>query len=420
MRLPSSEEIRFESRFSQVAPHFVADHQLFGVSLPPAASHLSMLAQAAATLAGTGSGAAPFRFEDLHLVRPLLLPKGLQRDVQLICRPDSRGWSIELTSAEVGDDDPSASEWTTHMIGRGLRLGAGEPRARATRWDLEAIRAGCERRVSGAEFYATVWANQGGTGSSFRWIESIWQKEREALCRAVCPAGMVDPSAYRLHPGLIEAACQVLHCCGDIETAEELEATGITYVPFSIDSFTVHDMPASHGEAWAYARLRELTRQNVVADLTILAASGEVVATLEGFCLRPITRDAVVRAVSTAARQPRGRAEEEPPARETARTRVPLIEKEMIRYLQAKCAELAGLETIAGADVEFSALGLDSLAAMRLSNHLLRDFGRLVSLRQILTSASLESLAAAICGGDTLRRDGSGDGYQPIGRTSGT
>ncbi len=417
LRLPGSAEIRFESRFSQVAPQFLTDHRLFGVSLPPAASHLSMLAQAATILAGTGSaGVAPFRFDDLHLVRPLLLPEGLQRDVQLIFRPESRGWSVELTSAAVRDDDRSASEWTTHMIGRGVAEGAGEPGAGETRWDLEAIRAGCERRVSGTEFYANVWANQGGTGSSFRWIEGIWQKEREALCRAVCPAGIVDPSAYRLHPGLIEAACQVLHCCGDIETVERLEATGITYIPFSIDSFTVHDVPVSHGEAWAYARLRERTRQNVVADLTILTSSGQVVATLEGFCLRPIAREAVVGAVSTAIRQPHARAEERLAVREVARTRVALNEQEITRYLQEKCAELAGDGAIVGADVEFTAQGLDSLAAMRLSNHLSRDFGCDVSLRQILTSASLASLAASICSSDTARRDGRGDGYQPIGR----
>ena len=308
LRLPGSAEIRFEARFSQLSPQFLADHRLFGVSLPPAASHLSMLAQAATLLAGSESErAVPFRFEALHLLRPLLLPDGLERDVQLICRPASPGWSVELASAEARDDGPPAGEWTTHMTGRGLAV--GEPSALDTRWDLEAVRASCTRRVSGAEFYANVWANHGGTGSSFRWIESIWQGDRVALCRAVCPAGIADRSEYRLHPGLIESACQVLHCCGDIETAARLEASGITYIPFSVDTFRLHDVAASHGEMWCHARLHELTDDNVVADLTILTSSGQVVATLHGFCLRPITRQAVVGAASaanrTAARSPR-------------------------------------------------------------------------------------------------------------------
>jgi acyl carrier protein len=69
----------------------------------------------------------------------------------------------------------------------------------------------------------------------------------------------------------------------------------------------------------------------------------------------------------------------------------------MTRYLQQQCAEIVG-----GADDEvptdsgFAALGVDSLAAMRLANHLARDFGCKVSLRQILTCAGIEALAASI------------------------
>ena len=132
LRLPGSAEIRFEARFSQLSPQFLADHRLFGVSLPPAASHLSMLAQAATVLAGSeAERTARFRFEALHLLRPLLLPDGLERDVQLICRPGSPGWSVELTSAEARDDGPPAGEWTTHMIGRGMRGRGTERRGNA-------------------------------------------------------------------------------------------------------------------------------------------------------------------------------------------------------------------------------------------------------------------------------------------------
>ena len=50
-------------------------------------------------------------------------------------------------------------------------------------------------------------------------------------------------------------------------------------------------------------------------------------------------------------------------------------------------------------DVGFLALGLDSIAAIRLSNQVLRDLGRTVTLGQILTCRSLELLA------DTIARD---------------
>lgn len=396
LRMPGSAEIRFEARFSSRAPQFLEDHRLFGVSLPPAASHLSMLAQAATILAGgRRSGTSAFRFMSLNLVRPLWLPDKCQRDVQLICRPSTTGWSVELTSAEARDDGEAAVEWTPHMVAQAAP--AGEEHALATREDLDAIRARCAHQLTGAEFYTRIWANQGGTGSSFRWIDSIWRGDREALCRAVCPAGIVDPSGYRLHPGLIEAACQVLHCCGEIETVEQLEASGVTYIPFSIDDFVLHGVPATHGEAWCHARLHELTRENVVADLTILDRSGHVVATIDGFCLRQITRDAVVRATASFKRAEQDDSRERFPLGDVAPA--PLVQdaSELARYMKRKCAELSGLtEMDIPTDVGFTALGLDSLAAMRLSNHLLRDFGYTVSLRQILTCSGIDSLAAAI------------------------
>ena len=130
--------------------------------------------------------AAPFRFEAIHLLRPLLLPDGVQRDVQLICRPASP--MVGASSSPAPRLETTARRTASGRLTWSLGdWPAGERSAPDTRWDLETIRASCERRVSGAEFYANVWANQGGTGSSFRWIESIWQGDRVALCRAACP-----------------------------------------------------------------------------------------------------------------------------------------------------------------------------------------------------------------------------------------
>ncbi len=414
--LPGSAEIRFETRFSQTTPHFLGDHRLFGVSLPPAASHLSMLAQAATVLAKDhDAGRSTIRFDTVHLLRPLLLPDGCEREVQLIIRTERFGWSIELMSAKVGDDSTAASAWTTHMDGRALvEADTAEPEFR---WDLDAIRARCSLQVSGAEFYTKIWANHGGTGSSFRWIDSICYGEREAICRAVSPSGIGRLSEYRLHPGLIEAACQVLHCCGDIETAEALEGLGVTFVPFSVDVFTLHDVAVTHHEAWCHARLIELTRKDVVADLTILTSSGQVMASVKGFCLRQITRDAIIGATESVER----RLPDVPPVAGSRRD-APLIPQpigieDTARYLQRQCAELSGVVVAdISLDVRFTDLGLDSIAAMRLSNHLARDLGVTVTLRQILTCDSLNRLAESL--DDAARHGGavSKPGHAPIGR----
>jgi aryl carrier-like protein len=373
-----------------------------------------MLAQAAAAVGGGDTApSSAFRFESLYLLRPLLLPDGCVRAVQLILRADSQGWEVELASGADGDVELSEQDWTTHLVARGRDLPLKAEPGSALPWDLDAIRASCNQTLSGSEFYSKIWANHGGTGSSFRWIESIWRGDRLALARAVCPTTVTDASSYRLHPGLIEAACQVLHCCGEIETADGLEASGATYVPFSVDTFTLSGARATHDEAWCHARLREMTRENVIADLTILSATGEVVAQLEGFCLRQITREAVTGRTSESV----GARMVEPLAGSPERTgSSSMTAEEAGRYLRRKCAELAGyVESEVRLDVGFAALGLDSIAAMRLSNHLLRDLGHTVSLGEILNCRSLVALADRMATQSSHNQNAISD-RPPIGR----
>ena len=405
LRLPGSHEIRFEARYTPTRPHYLADHRLFGVPLPPGASHFALLAQAARSLAarpdaGPGAAGHGFRFSALHLLRPLLLPEGCERDVQLVCTPERAGWRFALVSADACADDASTQAWTTHLVARGSHAAPCDRALPHEPVDLDALRARCPVRVAGGEFYARIWANQGGTGSSFRWIDTIWQGEREALCRAVRPAAVRDAAEYALHPGLIEAACQVLHCCGAIETQETIERGGQTWVPFAVDAFSVGAArPADEG-AWCHARLRSLGPEGVVGDLAVFADDGTPVAMLEGFCLRPITR-AAVRALQdedAMAVRPVVDADDG----EFRAAPVPGIDPAaVLSYVRRRCAELSGhpAESI-DADVGFVALGLDSIAAVRLANDLDRAFGRYVPAVRILAAASLRALAEAIAAGE--------------------
>lgn len=390
LRLPGSAEIRFETRFSQTAPHFLTDHRLFGISLPPGASHFAMLAQAAAHL--VNAPLAPVVFEDLFILRPLLLPDGCERDVQLIFRPQARGWSLELTSADGGTGE--SPEWTSHMTGRARATIVDEEIHLDLSMDLNTIKQRCFTEISAKEFYSRIWANQGGTGSAFRWVDRVWRGEHETLCRAVCPQSVGDASRYRLHPGLIEAACQVLHCCETIETAEGLAQSGATLVPFSVDAMILPNVAVRHDEAWCHAVLREHDEDNVLADLSIFNDAGELAAQLKGFRLRSITRDALT-APSSKNDTPLSSA---PMVQLSgAAPGVPTSLEEMMRDLQLRCAELSGYPASQiTMDKSFMMLGLDSLVAMMLANQLRRDFEVAVGVTQILLSTSLAALAQTV------------------------
>jgi acyl carrier protein len=276
------------------------------------------------------------------------------------------------------------------------------------RWDLEGMRA-AGHVVSGVDFYTKIWANQGGTGSSFRWIDRIWHGHREALCHAVCPPAVTDAGVYVLHPGLIEAACQVLHGSAEIETVASIEEGLTTYVPFSIDTFTVYRAAGDHRGVWCHARLRELVSDHVVADLTLLDAEGEELATVKGFTLRPITRAMVVAHLNPSNQMREPRDETGLSMLPVRHDPAPLLQGEaVVAYLRRKCADLSGY-----AEAEFAddrgliEQGIDSLSALRLANALARDLGRSVPARDILLCDSLRQLADAVCaaGATTGGRD---------------
>jgi acyl carrier protein len=186
----------------------------------------------------------------------------------------------------------------------------------------------------------------------------------------------------------------VLHCCETIETAQGLEQTGATFVPFSVDAFTLFNATMSHDRAWCHALLRDHSENDVLADLAIFTDAGELAAKLEGFRLRPITRDAVTVSQTTA------RADRPPavsPALTSKLERHAASLEEMTRYLQLRCAELSGHpESQITSDKSFMALGLDSLVAMVLANQIRRDFSIGIAVTQILSSKSLDSLARDI------------------------
>ena len=110
-----------------------------------------MLAQAVEFLGATQGDC--HRFEDLYLLRPLLLPDGCERDVQLIFKPDAQGWSLELTSAEVNQAATGSEPWTAHLIGLGRTHLPERTTPALPTIDLSAIKARCAETRSRSEFY---------------------------------------------------------------------------------------------------------------------------------------------------------------------------------------------------------------------------------------------------------------------------
>jgi len=353
------------------------------------------------------------RFEELVFVRPILLPDDSALCVQMVFSANSQenGRSFQLMSAAKGMGALDTVAWSVHMTGRVKALLDNDPLARAGVLPIDNILDRANQTLSGSEFYANVWGNASGTGNVFKWIDSIWKGDGEAIAKTKCPVSADDGLYYRLHPGLFEAGFQVLHCCKTFETAETITRDGVIYVPFSVDKFSCYKTSPEVKEIWCYAKLREFDPDNVVADLYLSDQSGRIVVEMIGLCLRKLLRAAVTQRVthdsqfteSGEQREPMSQANPtlalnpklvlEGPAEISAKE----LRSMLLAYVQQQWAQISGYpESKFDPDSCLVALGFDSLMAIMLTNRIKSDLGLTLSMSRLLSSSTIQVLTGEL------------------------
>ena len=279
IKLPGSSEYRFETLYTAEQPEYLRDHKLFGTIVVAASSHLSMLLAATQEI-------FPERiivFKDIFFLKPLTVPdQGVL--VQLVFRPHREEFKVELLAKAQGVDD-SEINWTPYFT---CRLGILTNK-KSPNFSLDSFKSNSQREISGDNFYQGIWGNINGTGNRFRWIETIWQGDDQALCKTHKPQEISFKHPNRVHAGQIEAAFQVLHTCKVIETKEQLETEKFTFVPFSMDA--VHFYPQTVPSAlYCHAQLSSPKEpQEVTGDFQILNGQGQSILDIEGFHLKKLT-----------------------------------------------------------------------------------------------------------------------------------
>jgi acyl transferase domain-containing protein len=293
LRLPLSQEIRFESRYNRSVPPYVEDHRIFGVLVVAGASHVAMLLLAVEEAFSTRT----FVLDELFFLQPLVLSEEGQRTAQLVFVPRGAGdASFQFLSLQEGADASDPASWITHVTGN-VQMSIDEPSTAAASLDVSAVQSRCTRQMSGVEFYTRFWIQGDDAGPSFRWIRTLWQGEGEALAQTGLPPIAEDVCTYQLHPGIIEACFQVMRGCREFESAELLTKTGDLYVPFSIASFRFYRRPQSD-QLWCYALIRDAEQthdQSVVGDLQLYDENGELIVDICGFEVRKFRRETLLR-----------------------------------------------------------------------------------------------------------------------------
>jgi hypothetical protein len=288
LRLPGSQEIRFEAQWTPHSPAYLDDHRIFDTVVVPGASHVAMALTAIREISRHDVAV----LEDIVFPQALTLSDDSMRTAQLVLRQDGeRGTSFEVLTLGEGEDGNEHSSWVTHATGRADLSGE------TARADLPATgtigewQARCPR-PSQESFYDRFWEAGYHLRGAFRWIARTWAGDGEMLCELRWP-DLPDAADYPLYPSLIDSCFQ----CVFSDTASELLREGAVYVPFSIRRFEFLGSPRAGVPLWCHVRLSRPVGgvgSGVYADITLCEEDGRVVARIEDCQLREVRREALL------------------------------------------------------------------------------------------------------------------------------
>ena len=227
----------FESHLSSLRPKYLADHQVQGSVVVPAAAYVEQALQASRALLGPGQ----HEIASLRVGQAMFLGADTPRRVQVTIAPEAAGErTVTISSQPV--DDPAA-EWIENatLSLRHERLLSDA----AQDWQpAKLAEFGSASPLAGEQFYSLIAKRGFAYGPNFQMIESI-----ASICSGggaalaqlqKTPALENQPGEALLHPVWGDACLQTFAAAvsaslPSTETGPSAE-TGATYLPVAIES----------------------------------------------------------------------------------------------------------------------------------------------------------------------------------------
>ncbi|SDT78406.1 Acyl transferase domain-containing protein [Streptomyces sp. 2114.2] len=282
--LADGEQTLFTSRLSLRTHPWLADHTVAGTTLLPGTGFVEL-----AALAGERLGCP--RIEELTLSAPLVLPERDGVRIQLaVGEADGAGRRVVDVYArpDGGDETPGAvakaRPWTA--LAKGVLAPATGTGTAADGLPVWPPTGASEVPLDGV--YERLAAQEYAYGPAFQGLRRVWRGDGEIYAEVALPEEQrADAGRYVLHPALLDAALHpLLPGVADQDRAALL--------PFAWSGVTIHATGAS------VLRVRLTLTGADVAALTVADATGAPVASVESLLLRPLSKDALRQAASTA------------------------------------------------------------------------------------------------------------------------
>ncbi|MEO1399840.1 MAG: type I polyketide synthase [Cyanobacteria bacterium J06635_1] len=277
----ASKTVQFESCLQQHSPSFLNDHRIVQTAVLPATAYLEIAIAAGSVLYKTDRLA----LEAIHIQQPLVLQPETPYSLQCILTPEANGthcFEIFSTPAEASPEDSQEEPvWTLHAKGKVLKQAAAPT-------DINFAQPEQPPTVADATpFYQQLQQQGFQYGPAFQGVRQIWQTDDALIGQIQLPEG-VESAPYKLHPALLDACFQIVGLAID-STAQDL------FIPVEINHLTLY-APLSP-TLWCRTQNLQLLNNNqrLSTDIELFDENGALVATVQGFSLKRVSRSALER-----------------------------------------------------------------------------------------------------------------------------
>ncbi|MEU8775882.1 type I polyketide synthase [Streptomyces sp. NPDC048606] len=275
------DEYLFTGRLSRRTHGWLTEHAVHGTVLVPGTGLVELAARA-------GEQLGVERVEELMLSAPLVLPEqgGVQVQVVVGEADGSGRRTVEVFSRPDDGDVAADRPWTLNA--NGALAPAGAVSEGLTAWPP----AGASE-VSLEGVYERLDALGYAYGPAFQGLSRLWTLgEDEIFAEVRLPdAQRADAARFLLHPALLDAALHPL-------LPGVAFASGQARLPFSWAGVSVHAVGAS--VLRVRLALSGQETETLQASLTVADGTGAPVASVESLLLRPVSKEALREAASTA------------------------------------------------------------------------------------------------------------------------
>lgn len=274
---PGGEQF-WETSLQGVSAAYLTEYRVLeSPMLPPA-----LLAEMALAAGAVAFKQQPVRLNAMRFQPPPVIAPQTPPTLQLILtRADAACASFQIFCRPGGAD---ATETAATLCAEGS-IKHAMPIEVPGASTIATLQADCPQEIAGDAFYAQMQSAGWSLGASFQGLTRIWRGTEAALGQVACLEDRAhEQAAYVLPPTLFTACCQLL-----IASLPNMPAE-TTYLPAHVETLALFGRPAE--ASWCSARLHPVAQggqdDQIVGDVSLLNASGEVVVSIGGLRLAPL------------------------------------------------------------------------------------------------------------------------------------